>query len=288
LAAIAGRQYGVLTVAQLLAAGLSHSAIAKRVARGSLHRIGPGVYALGHDHLSREGEWLAGVFAGGSDAALGRLSAAKLLQVSRFRETAVDVLVTRQRQPRAGLRFHRTRALHPSDVTTHRRIPVTSVHRMLVDLTEVLTPHQEANVIHEAAFRGRYVEAAVKDAMARANGRHRLGVLERAMELHRAGSAGTRSGAEDAFLALVEPEPSVNLGLPGFEVDFHWPELMLAVEIDGGGHARKATKDADDRRDRTLGAADYTVLRFSDDDVYRRPRQVLAACRPFGVDAARN
>ena len=51
--------------------------------------------------------------------------------------------------------------------------------------------------------RGRFVEPAVRDAMTRAHGRRKLGVLERAIELHRMGSAGTRSCAEDAFLGQV-------------------------------------------------------------------------------------
>jgi hypothetical protein len=65
LARFAAQQHGVLRTAQLLAAGLSHSAVGKRVARGVLHRIGTGVYALGPTALSREGHWIAGVLAGG-------------------------------------------------------------------------------------------------------------------------------------------------------------------------------------------------------------------------------
>ena len=59
---------------------------------------------------------------------------------------------------------------------------MTTVHRTLVDLADDLTPHQLANVIHEAAYRGRFVEAAVRDSMARAFGRRKLHVLERAID----------------------------------------------------------------------------------------------------------
>ena len=100
------------------------------------------------------------------------------------------------------------RTLDPRDVTTHNGIPVTTVHRTLVDLADDLTPHQLANVIHEAAYRGRFVEAAVRDAMGRVFGRRKLHVLERAIELHHAGSAGTKSAGEDAFLTLgYRPRP---------------------------------------------------------------------------------
>jgi hypothetical protein len=169
--------------------------------------------------------------------------------------------------------------LHPLDVTTHLHIPVTSIHRLLVDLSDVLTAHQLANVIHEAAFRGRFVELATRDAMGRVTGRHRRHVLDRAIDLHLLGSAGTKSGADDAFLTLVAglPEPLVNMGLAGFERDFHWPEFRLVVEIDGAGHTRPRSRLEDGRRDRTLDEAGYTLLRFTDDAVYHAPREVLAA-----------
>jgi hypothetical protein len=279
LARIAGRQYGLVTVAQLLSAGFTHSSITRRVARGVLHRIDTGLYAVGHATLSREARWLAGVLAAGDRAALSHLSAGRLCEVSRFAAPLTEVVSTRQHRPRPGIRFHRTRVLHPLDVTTHLRIPVTSIHRLLVDLSDVLTAHQLANVIHEAAFLGRFVEPATRDAMARVTGRHRLHVLDQAIALHHAGSAGTKSGAEDAFLTLVAglPEPLVNMGLAGFERDFHWPEFRLAVEIDGAGHTRPRNRLEDERRDRTLDEAGYALLRFTDDAVYHAPREVLAA-----------
>ena len=97
-------------------------------------------------------------------------------------------------------------------------------------------------MIHEAAFRNLFDAAAVRAAIRRANGRHNLHVLEKALELNAVGSAGTRSELEDRFLALTSdsglPEPLVNTQVEDIEVDFHWPELNLVVEVDGPGHAR--------------------------------------------------
>jgi putative AbiEi antitoxin of type IV toxin-antitoxin system/uncharacterized protein DUF559 len=279
LADIAARQHGVVTAAQLRSCGLTDSAVSKRVRRGTLHRVGPGVYAVGHAALSQEARWLTEVLAGGRGAGLSRLAAGKLWEVSRFPAPVVDVVVPGQRRARPGVRYHRANDLDPRDVTSHRRIPVTTMHRTHVDLADVLTPHQLANVMHEAAFRGRLVAAAIRDAMARVWGRPRLWVVERALELHAGGSAGTRSGAEDAFLALVAgfPEPLVNVSFEGFERDFRWPERALVVEIDGPAHGRPHALLDDAGRDRTLRAAGYTVLRFTDDDVYVRPRAIASA-----------
>ena len=103
------------------------------------------------------------------------------------------------------------------------------------------------------------------------------------MALYAAGSAGTRSGAEDALLRLVADEPLVNVELLGFEVDFHWPQRRLAVEIDGPAHGRPPSVAEDARRDRTLRAAGYTILRFTDDDVHQRPRRVSERVAEHGV-----
>jgi putative AbiEi antitoxin of type IV toxin-antitoxin system len=52
---LAGRQRGVVSVAQLRALGAGRSAITRRVQAGQLHRLFPGVYAVGHATLAREG-----------------------------------------------------------------------------------------------------------------------------------------------------------------------------------------------------------------------------------------
>jgi hypothetical protein len=157
--------------------------------------------------------------------------------VSRFHEEAIEVTTTR-RARLDGVRVHTVRRLDPREITSHLGIPVTTIHRLLVDYTDEHTPHQVANVIYKAAFLRRF---AARDAMARAHGRRNLAVLERAIELHRMGSAGTRSGAEDAFLRLVEPEPLVSMDLLGFEVDFRRPDRRLVVEVDGAP-ARTASR----------------------------------------------
>jgi len=266
--AIAARQRDLITIEQLLATGLPRATIYDQVARGVLHRRHRGVYSLGGALLSPEAEQLAAVLACGPGSALRRLSAAQHYGCSRFPTPLIEVVSLRRRKV-DGAHIHHCRPLSPCDVTDHLGIPITTAHRMFVDLADALTPHQLANVIHKAAYRGRYVEAAIRDVMARMNGRHNLAALERAMELHHMGSAGTRSGAEDAFLRLPLPEPLVNMHLHGREVDFHWPDHGVVVEVDGI-HGLPWTVADDDGRDAALTAADYTVLRFSARDVYER------------------
>ena len=102
--------------------------------------------------------------------------------------------------------------------------------------------------------------------------------------MHAAGSAGLRSRLEATFLSLLQlagitERPIVNTKLHGFEVDAHWPDRMLVIEVDGPGHERPAAKRADALEGRTLRAAGYTVLRFTEDDIEQRPEYVLAQLR---------
>ena len=76
----------------------------------------------------------------------------------------------------------------------HNGIRVTTVARMCVDLTDELDAYQLAYVIYRAEYSHIFNRKATEAAMERANGRHNLDVLERALELNASGSAGTRSG----------------------------------------------------------------------------------------------
>ena len=65
----------------------------------------------------------------------------------------------------------------------------------------------------------------------------------------------------------------MNMHLLGREVDFHWPDRLVAVEVDGI-HGRPWSVADDAGRDAALAAAGYTVLRFRDRDVHERPGAV--------------
>jgi hypothetical protein len=256
---VARRQYGLITTAQLRTAGLTEGAVHQRVRNGRLHSLYRGVYAVGHRRLSQEAHWMAAVLAAGQGAALSHGAAAKHWRIWRGRVEGIDVIVPGQRRTRKGIRVHRVRNLDRRDTTIHRGIPITTPARTLVDLASVLTRYQLANVIHEAAFRNLFDNDAVREAMARATGRH-TATLHAALQAHAAGSAGTKSTLEDQFLETWDgPEPLVNTKI---EVDMYWPAENLVVEIDGPGHQRPTTRNADAAREEALKAAGITTVRL--------------------------
>jgi hypothetical protein len=264
---------------QLLASGLGYNGISRRAKRGALTRRHLGVYSLAPGPLTREAKFLAAVFAGGDRAALDRLASAELWKVWRY-HAPVSIVVPSRRTIR-GIEVHECRNLDPRDVTVHRGIPVTTVERTLVDLTDTLLAEELTNIIHEAAFRRRFSIPAARAAMARANGRHKLARLDEAIELWLAGSAGLKSRLERAFLGLVIDaglsKPIPNIHVAGAEADAWWSDLGLVAEIDGPNHTRPPSLRADGSRDRMLAEAGVTVLRFTEFEVERRPADVIAA-----------
>jgi hypothetical protein len=135
LAALGGRQHGVARTPHLRAIGLNSSAVSKWTARGLLHPKYPGVHAIGHTALSREGELLAAVFAGGDGALLSHFACAELRRLRRRPARVIDVLVPRRHRPIAGIRFHVARSIHWRDVSEVDGVPATSVPRLCVDLS---------------------------------------------------------------------------------------------------------------------------------------------------------
>jgi very-short-patch-repair endonuclease len=274
---------GLVTTADLLAAGLTSGAITKRVARGALRRWYIGVYSYGPGELSREAEWMAAVLAAGDGAVLSHRSAAALWEIRRDRRMISEVLAPRGRRPKGPVLARSYRCLDPRDVTVVRGIPVTTVARTLVDLADVLTAHQLVKVIDEADYLGLFDLIETYEAMQRANGRRNLSVLNRAIGLYIGGSAGTKSRNEDAFLALLRlarlPEPLVNVVIEGEEVDCVWPDRSLVVEVDGPGHRRPTARRTDARKARALTTAGYTVARDTDVELSARGGDVIARLR---------
>ncbi|MBE2314728.1 type IV toxin-antitoxin system AbiEi family antitoxin domain-containing protein [Solirubrobacter sp. CPCC 204708] len=266
---MAARQHGLVTVAQLGAAGLDKDAIARRVRSGRLHRLRRGVYAVGHTALSREAQFLAAVLTAGEGAALSGLACAELYEVRRWRAPCIDVVAPKERRVRTNARIHKAR-LHRDDVTVHKGIPCTTIARLVVDLTDQITSWEIANVIHEAAFRGLFRLEDTCAAIERGRGR-KTSVAKKAVQLHLDGSAGVRSRGELRFLIALErdglPEPRLNTDLNGHEVDFHWPALKLAIEFDGPHHARTRTQRQDERKAEAWRSAGYELLRFAPEHV---------------------
>jgi hypothetical protein len=290
LAALAERQHGVVSLAQLQALGLGPSAVRNRVARGVLHRVHQGVYAVGHPLLSARGRWMAAVLACGPGAVLSHRSAAMLWGLHEAATAQVDVTSPgRAGRGRRGIAAHSAATLDRRDVTAVDRIPCTTVARTLLDLAELLDRPGLERACERAERLGLFDGRAVEEVLARATGRSGSAALAAVLEAWRPEVLRTRSELERRFLGLCSaadvprPEPNAWIPLPGggaIEVDFLWRGAGLVVETDGHCfHGTRRAFEDDRRRDQRLLVAGFTVARFTWRQVLERPREVAATVR---------
>ena len=189
VARAAAGQWGVLSLDELFACGLSRGAVSDRVLSGRLHPIHRGVYAVGHRKLPLEGRFLAAVKACGPTAVLSHHSAAALWGFMPWEERYPEVTVLGT-APHAhpGLRVHRTARLDLDDTTRHHGIPLTTPARTLLDLAATLD------------------HRPLRAATRRAQSLHRVNVRQLAETLARHGRR--RGAAKLAEIIATGPAPT--------------------------------------------------------------------------------
>jgi very-short-patch-repair endonuclease len=281
--ALARRQHGVVARWQLLALGYSAPAIAHRIAKGRLHRVWRGVYAVGRPQLTREARWMAAVLACGKAAVLSHASAAALWQICAVTAGVIHVsMPTGTSRRRPGIVVHRRQAFGERDVTRRLGIPVTTPIATLIDIAPSLSRDQLEAAINEADKRGLAYPDQLRRSLDEAVQRPGTAILRRTLD--RRTFTLTDSQLERRFLRLAReaglPRPLTQHFVNGYRVDFHWPELQLVVETDGLTYHRTPAQQARDReRDQAHTAAGLTPLRFTHAQIYHDADHVKATLR---------
>jgi len=287
--ALAARQDGVVTRAQLLELGLGEKAIDYRVRRGRLHPVQRGVYAVGRPQLTRLGTLVAAVLSCGPGAALSHEAAAELLGIRKRRGGPVDVTVTSGKRRRPGVRVHRS-ALPADERTERHGVAVSSVVRTLVDLAPRLSRDDLEAAVNEADRLDLIDPERLREAIEQMNSRGGAATIKRLLD--RRSFTLTESTLERRFLAIARraglPKPQTQASVNGFRVDFYWPDLRLVVETDGLRYHRTPAQQARDRRrDQTHVAAGLTPLRFTHAEVTYEPEHVARILRATPAPTAR-
>jgi very-short-patch-repair endonuclease len=299
IAEIAGRQHGVVTLAQLREIGLGKDAVSKRLEAGRLFSVFRCVYAVGQPILMRDSWLTAAVLACGPGAVLSHQSAASLWGLSPSRG-AIDVTAPNRRgRIPAGIRAHRDGSLTPADRTSVRGIPCTSVARTLLDLAGTTPVWRLADVVEEAEVARLLDRPAVRELLKRSRGRRGVARLRTLVDDLDPKIKFTRSRLERRFLRMCEraqiPRPQVNvlldLGGERVQADFLWRDARLVVETDGRESHETATAfDRDRRRDQQLSVAGWRVIRCTWHQVINDPMTLAPVLKallssPTGLQA---
>jgi Protein of unknown function (DUF559) len=270
---------------QLRSFGLSDDAIDRRLAAGRLHPRFRGVFAVGYGRVGPEGLLWAAVLACRPDGMVSHISAATAWDLLPSAARTVDITVgVGGRKPQRGIRLHRTRTLADDEVTTLRGLPITTPARTLLDLSAGgLNPKRLAAALDRAHLIHRIDFAELRALLTRHRGRTGTRLLNAQLERYR-GPIDVRSELERLVYELCDdaglPRPLENCSIEGKVRDFYWPHCRLVVEADSyAWHRSPSALNEDRERDVELTLAGYHVLRFTYEQVTRRPRYVVEAIR---------
>ena len=272
----------MVTRSGLLEAGITPDEIRHRLTGGSLLRVHPSVYRVGHAASWTEAQYLAAVLACGAGAVLGGRASAHNYGIVRGQAPAVEVTCPRERRV-PGITVLRARRLDQRDVGVWRRIPTVTIARTLVEIAGGMTTSDLARACHEAGVRYRTTPGHVGQALGRwpnAPGARRLRQVM-------AGDARVSlSRLESAFLALLRecrlPLPETNRPAGGRRVDCRWPEARVTVELDSYTfHNSRHAWERDHRREREAYARGDQFRRYTWADIFEDSTAMVGELGPL-------
>jgi very-short-patch-repair endonuclease len=280
---LAGQQHGVVARRQLLALGFNAREIEHRVARGRLHPVMRGIYAVGSPRLTRKGRWMAAVLACGEGAVLSHRSAAALWGIGAERPGVIDVSVCRRtRLRRPGIHVRSRPGLGQGDIAYRDGIPVTGIVQTLIDIAAELSRTAVERAVNDADKLDLIDPEALRSALDGYDGETGSRPLRALLDARTFRLSD--SDLEIAFRPIAAetglPAPVTKQMVNGFEVDFFWPDLGLVVETDGlRYHRTPAAQARDALRNRTHTLAGMTPLRFTHYEVRYEASKVAQALR---------
>jgi hypothetical protein len=181
--------------------------------------------------------------------------------------------------------------LPADEVTTHDRIPVTTVTRTLFDLAGVVSRRALERAVNQAEIRRLWDSLSLPVLLERHPRRPGAAAIRALLEDVNPGI--TRSELEDLFADFLGrfglPRPATNVWLQvcgrWIEADCVWREQQLIVELDGREiHDTSAAFERDRARDRAAIAAGWRVIRITWRQLHEEPaalaRDLRAALAP--------
>jgi very-short-patch-repair endonuclease len=270
----------VVTRPQLIAAGVSRHEIAERLRTGALLQEHRGVYRVGHRAPSIDARYLAAVLACGDGALLSGPAAAHIWGLIKGAAPPPHVLTPTERRI-AGINTRRSRTVDPTDATTCRGIPITTVPFTLIALAAQLNADELARACHEAGVRYGTTPRQVEEVLLRRPNAPGTGQLRAVLH----GDARvTLSKLEQRFLQLLEHEglelPQTNRKAGARRVDCRWPVHRLTIELDGYRyHRSRHAWERDRRREREARARGDDFRRYTYGDVLEQPALMLSELR---------
>lgn len=287
LSALLRDQDGLVTRDQLRRLGWSRSAIGRRVDRGDWARVHPRVYrALDHPWTSRARVRAVGLWLPDDGTLTGRSAAFWWGLTDDAPPTVTAAVPPPGRHPsRPGVTVAR-RVLAPGDRALVDGVRVTARSLTVLEASIDLGLIDGARLMDRALLRSRVTVEGLEGALFRTAGRHGTRLGRRLLEL---AAGGARSEAERVATGGLL---SAGIGgwvanhrvvFPGWGpavLDIGFPEVKLAVEIDGWAYHRDVDRfRRDGLRQNAIVMGGWRVLRFTWYELIENLPGVIASIR---------
>lgn len=297
---LAGRQHSLVSRSQVRSLGADRWSLGRRLRGGEWVAPTPQVLQIAGTQPSFHQHCMIAVLHFGDGTVISGISAARLWGIPGFSSPVVEVSRHRRRAThRPGalpVVLHRPRLLPPHHCALNQGVPVTTVARTLFDLAGALHPGRTERALDNALTR-KLVPLETMRAVTielLEHGRTGSALMRRLLKARGAGYIPPASGLEARFLAVLAragvetPECQVNVGGESWigRVDHLFRRWHIVAEIDSElHHSSKLDRESDARRDAALRTAGFVVLRFTDEQVWEHPHEVVAEVRAAIADA---
>jgi very-short-patch-repair endonuclease len=222
---------------------------------------------------------------------IGFTTAGQEWDLRRMRDPWIHVLVPHGRSPEMkGVIVHRCRRIDPVDIVQRPDgIRLTSPPRTIFDSADMLGAEATASVLEQLLNEQRITFGTITDTVQRLYHPQRPGSITM-LAVIRSRPAWREALQSDLEVRVLHemtrqelnaPVPQFRVRLPGYDhdiaIDFAWPTVKLAVEVDHPAwHDGALDSHADKGRDRKLTAVGWTTSRITNIDVDGGLRDAVA------------
>jgi hypothetical protein len=264
VAALARKQAGRVTRAQLHHIGVSDDTISGWIKAGYLTRVVRKVYAVGHDAPSEMADLWTAVLYAGPGGMLSHESDAHHRGLIMRPPNTIHVST-----PRAKIKsipgFISVHCERKLARVWHNGLPCTTIPQMLLDIASTSDPKLVRRALSVLDYR-KGLDVAAIDAIT-GKGRRGTKALRLALKQYRPQDAHVNGKLEEGFLDFCEaggvPLPKVNVWVHDIQVDAYWPDHGLVVEMDGdANHSSPAQRRKDRSKEVKLRAHGLRVVRY--------------------------
>ena len=246
------------------------------------------MYRLAGVPLSWRQTLLAACLSSGPEAVASHRASAGLRNLAGIEPGAIEISVPRgKRKKRKGIVIHEVQSLPSVDVTIVDSIPVTTVTRTLVDLGAVVAPKVLEEALDDALRQRLTSVSRLRWRLEELGSKGRAGIvaIRSLLDARGLGHITPKSDLETRFAQLRRdrglPEPIAQYqirdkGKLVAVVDFAYPDLRLAIEVDGyRWHTGKPRWAHDLARRNRLSALGWRVIHVTETDIEEQPGRVI-------------